>query len=166
MSSASFAALRRSQGDELAKLAEEHFKHDLQDRDKEALKSAAAKFSTHAMIGSILGIGLGAFLAFRVRANRNKMFQAFKASERPTAVKFANGREEAIPDLTNVMKPTPLGDIAAYTFFSIVSSGECSNTRADAYLGWPVSVRRGWSLDRELECEAHHYARSRDEGAC
>ena len=136
MSSASFAALRRSQGDELAKLAEEHFKHDLQDQDKEQLKKAAAKFSTHALVGSVIGIGLGAFLAFRVRTARTKMFQAFKATERPTHVKFANGREEAIPDLTPLLRPTTLGDIAAYTFFPLVSPGRslrsCSNDCREA----------------------------------
>ena len=102
MSSASFAALRKTQGDEFARLAEEHFKHDLQDQDKEALKKAASKFSTNALVGSMLGIGLGAFLAFRVRAGRQAMYRAFKATERPTHVKFANGKEEAIPDLTPV----------------------------------------------------------------
>jgi acid phosphatase family membrane protein YuiD len=70
MSSASFAYLRKTQGDELARLAEEHYKHDLQDVDKQTLKNAASKFSTSALVGSIVGIGLGAYLAFRVRANR------------------------------------------------------------------------------------------------
>lgn len=47
------------------------------------------------------------------------MFAAFRASERPTAVKFASGREEAIPDITELLKPTTLGDIATYTFFAL-----------------------------------------------
>jgi hypothetical protein len=46
------------------------------------------------------------------------MFAAFRASEKPTSVKFANGREEAIPDITPLLKPTTLGDIATYTFFA------------------------------------------------
>lgn len=46
------------------------------------------------------------------------MFSAFRASEKPTSVKFANGRGEAIPDLTALLKPTTLGDIATYTFFA------------------------------------------------
>lgn len=44
------------------------------------------------------------------------MFNAFKAHEQPTAIKFAGGREEPIPDLTRVMKPSAFGDVATYTF--------------------------------------------------
>ena len=43
------------------------------------------------------------------------MFNAFKAREQPTAVKFASGKEEAVPDLTPIMKPSTLGDVATYT---------------------------------------------------
>lgn len=45
------------------------------------------------------------------------MFQAFRTAERPTHLRFANGREEAIPDITPLLKPTTLGDIATYLFF-------------------------------------------------
>ena len=44
------------------------------------------------------------------------MFNTFKARQQPTAVKFAGGREEPLPDLTPIMKPSTLGDIATYTF--------------------------------------------------
>ena len=44
------------------------------------------------MIGSALGLGLGLFLAYRLRTNRMKIFEAFKAVEKPTHVQFANGR--------------------------------------------------------------------------
>lgn len=83
------------------------------------MRKAASKFSTHALIGSLAGIALGGFLAFRLRANRTRMYQAFRATERPTHVRFADGREEAIPDLTSLMQPTTLGDIATYTFFGL-----------------------------------------------
>ena len=43
------------------------------------------------------------------------MFNAFKTHEQPTAIKFAGGREEAIPDLTRIMKPSAIGDVATYT---------------------------------------------------
>ena len=43
------------------------------------------------------------------------MFNAFKASEKPTAVRFAGGREEAIPDVTPLMRPSTFGDIATYS---------------------------------------------------
>lgn len=141
MSFDSFAAFRKTSGDDFRKLAEEHFKHDLEDSDKEALKSAAAKFSTSALIGSAVGIGLGAFLAFRLRQNRQAMYKAFKAADKPTALKFADGREQALPDLTEVMKPTPLGDIAAYTFFSM----------GGLFIGGEIGVLTGsWSAKRSI----------------
>jgi hypothetical protein len=55
--------------------------------------SAATTLSTHATIGSLLGLGLGVAMAWRVRATRVRMFQAFRAVEKPQWVKFADGRE-------------------------------------------------------------------------
>jgi hypothetical protein len=89
----------------------------LREEDRVALKSAAAKFSTNALIGSLAGLALGGFLAFRLRQNRMRMFQAFRATEKPTAVKFADGREEAIPDVTELLRPSTMGDILTYTLF-------------------------------------------------
>lgn len=65
------------------------------------------------------GVGLGIFLAYRLRTGRTAMFNAFKASEQPTAVKFASGREEPIPDLGPLMKPSTLGDVATYTLLGM-----------------------------------------------
>ncbi|KAF2431327.1 hypothetical protein EJ08DRAFT_696417 [Tothia fuscella] len=118
MTSEALAAFRKTHGQELAKLAEEHLKHDLQESDREILQRAASRFSTHATIGSILGLGLGALLAFRVRSARMRMFTAFKTKEKPTHVQFADGRTEAIPDVTRLVQPTVFGDIAAYFFFT------------------------------------------------
>lgn len=92
MSNETFAAFRKTHGDQLGKLAEEHFNKDLEDTDRETLKVAAAKFSSHAAIGSLIGISLGALLAFRVRSARTKVFNAFKAREKPVSVSFADGR--------------------------------------------------------------------------
>ncbi|KAL8878554.1 MAG: hypothetical protein Q9198_003658 [Flavoplaca austrocitrina] len=117
MSTDSLALLRKNAGQDIAALAEDHLKHDLQDTDRDALKSAASKISTHVTIGSLVGLGLGAFLAFRLRRMRMQMFDALKAKEKPTHVKFADGREEALPDMTPYMRPSTLGDVAAYTFF-------------------------------------------------
>jgi hypothetical protein len=55
------------------------------------------------MIGSALGLGLGFYLAFRLRTNRMKIFEAFKAVEKPTHVQFANGRTGIKPSCS--MKP-------------------------------------------------------------
>lgn len=46
------------------------------------------------------------------------MFQAFRAAERPTHVRFASGREEAVPDITPLLKPTTFGDFATYSLFA------------------------------------------------
>ncbi|KAI9054657.1 hypothetical protein LZ554_001809 [Drepanopeziza brunnea f. sp. 'monogermtubi'] len=118
MSLESLAISRKNASKELAQLAEEHMKHDLRQSDRDALQSAAQKFGTFATVGSLLGLGLGAVLAFRVRRARGEMFKAFRAAERPTHVQFANGRTEPLPDITPMLKPSTLGDIAAYTFFS------------------------------------------------
>ncbi|KAL8637081.1 MAG: hypothetical protein Q9228_005609 [Teloschistes exilis] len=116
MSTDSLALLRKNAGEEISALAEDHLKHDLHPSDRDLLNSAASKIGIHVTIGSAVGLALGAFLAFRIRRTRTHMFNAFRAHERPTHVKFADGREEAIPDVTPYMRPTALGDIAAYTF--------------------------------------------------
>jgi hypothetical protein len=93
MSTESLALLRQNAGQEISALAEEHIKHDLQDSDRDLLNSAASKFGTHVKIGSLLGLSLGALLAFRLRRTRLQMFRAFRAQEKPTHVRFADGRE-------------------------------------------------------------------------
>jgi hypothetical protein len=109
MSFDSFALSRKNASHELAQLAEEHMKHDLQQSDRDALKDASRKFSTFTAIGSLVGLGLGALLAVRVRRARTEYFKAFRAIEKPTHVKFADGREgklfhfECFPFLVNSM---------------------------------------------------------------
>lgn len=68
----------------------------------------------HTGIGSIIGVGLGVLLAFRIRTGRRQMFTAFKAVEKPSAVRFADGREEALPNLEPLLRPSRLGDFATY----------------------------------------------------
>jgi len=58
-----------------------------------------------------VGVGLGIFLAYRIRGNRQAMFTAFKTADRPVSVKFAGGREEAMPDVTPLLRPSRLGDV-------------------------------------------------------
>ncbi|CEO59885.1 hypothetical protein PMG11_04535 [Penicillium brasilianum] len=117
--SESFALLRRRRSDELAKLADEHLQHDLQADDRDALKSAASTVSFWATIGSAAGLGLGLYAAIRLRSTRKAFFAAVRAQERPTKVVFADGRTEPIPDLTPLLKPTTLGDVATYFFASL-----------------------------------------------
>ena len=93
MSFDSFALSRKNPSHELAQLAEEHMKHDLQQSDRDALNDASKKFRTFTAIGSLVGLGLGALLAVRVRRARMDYFKAFRAIEKPTHVKFADGRE-------------------------------------------------------------------------
>jgi hypothetical protein len=91
----------------------------LQASDREALQSAAARVSTHTTIGSVLGLSLGLFAAFRLRSNRTRMFNAFRAAEKPTHVQFAGGRTEPIPDVTPMLKPSTLGDVGTYLLFGM-----------------------------------------------
>src|SRR2546423_7344641 len=92
MSTESLAAFRKSVRDELSNLAEERMQHDLRQSDRDALRRASSKLSTHATIGSFLGLGLGIFMAFKARGARISMFNAFRAKEKPTRVQFADGR--------------------------------------------------------------------------
>lgn len=93
MSAESLALLRKTAGQEISALGEEHFKYDLQDSDRDILKTDAGKIGTHVTIGSAVGLGLSVFLAFQLRRTRMQMFNAFQAHEKPTHVKFADGRE-------------------------------------------------------------------------
>ena len=93
MSADSLALLRKNAGEDISALAEEHLKHDLQDSDRDALNSAASKIRKHVTVGSVLGLGLGAILAFRLRRTRMQMFNALRAHEKPPHVRFADGRE-------------------------------------------------------------------------
>ncbi|KAI9709202.1 MAG: hypothetical protein M1828_002541 [Chrysothrix sp. TS-e1954] len=116
-SNQTFAALRRNYGTDLGNLAEEHFKHDLNQDDRDALAAAGKQVSTYSMVGSAVGVSLGLLLAFRVRRNRVRAFNAIKVQERPTSVQFKDGRTEPLPDLIPMLRPSTLGDVAAYTFF-------------------------------------------------
>lgn len=114
MSSESFAMTRKTMGPELAKLAEEHMKHDLQQSDRDALHKAASTVSTYATVGSLFGLALGTLLAFRIRSNRSAIFKTFRSTEQPIALKFASGKEQPLPDISAAMKPSTLGDVATY----------------------------------------------------
>lgn len=96
MSLDSLALTRKNASKDIHDLAEQHLQHDLNDADRDTLKSAASKFGTHATIGSIIGLSLGVFLAFRVRSARNMMFNAYRTVEKPTHVRFADGREGSL----------------------------------------------------------------------
>jgi hypothetical protein len=116
--SESLAIFRRQRSDDLAKLADEHLQQDLYQSDRDALKDAASKVSLWTTVGSAVGIGLGLYVAMRLRSTRRALFQAFRAQEKPTQVIFANGRTEPIPDITPLLKPTTFGDFATYFFAS------------------------------------------------
>lgn len=76
--------------------------------------------SRHAGFASALGLGLGIYTAFRLRAMRLAYFKAFRAMEKPVEVRFADGRTEPIPDMTAQMRgPSRWGDAAAFFFFSV-----------------------------------------------
>jgi hypothetical protein len=138
MSSDSLALFRKSMGNELGALAEQHYQHEcvplyqsiailcilttlpsLQASDRATLQSAASRLSTHTTIGSVVGFSLGLYAAIRLRRNRTAMFNAFRTTEKPVAVQFAGGRTETLPDLTPMLKPSTLGDIATYTLFGL-----------------------------------------------
>ncbi|KAK3328661.1 hypothetical protein B0T19DRAFT_462310 [Cercophora scortea] len=112
-----FAIFRGHPHDDLARIGEEHMQSDLNVHDRERLKRAAAKVSTHATIGSLLGLGLGIATAWRIRNNRLALYNAFRVVSRPTELVFANGRREPIPDLEPYLRPTLWGDAATFGAF-------------------------------------------------
>ena len=94
--------------------------NSLNQQDRDVLKSAGGKVSFHAGVGSALGLGLGLYTAFRLRAMRLAYFKAFRAVEKPVEVRFADGRTEPIPDITaQIRGPSRWGDAATYFFFSV-----------------------------------------------
>ncbi|RKU47665.1 hypothetical protein DL546_009008 [Coniochaeta pulveracea] len=108
------------QYDDLQKIANEHFKHDLGPEDRETLKSASKKIPTHTMIGSMLGLGLGVYAAVRLRRVRADMFASLRAAEKPVKVIFADGRTEAVPDISPLLQgPSRFGDWATTFFFGL-----------------------------------------------
>ncbi|KAH8769725.1 hypothetical protein BGZ57DRAFT_443641 [Hyaloscypha finlandica] len=150
MSIDSFALSRKNASQELAQLAEEHMKHDLQQSDRDALNNASKRFGSYTAIGSLVGLGLGALLALRVRRARTEYFKAFRAIEKPTHVKFADGREEALPDLSNLLRPSPVGDFAAYVFFSA----------GGLFIGGELGLLAGsWSAKRAVTSDAERQKR-------
>lgn len=86
-----FAAFRTSPNEDLAKIGEEHMQKDLKPEDRALLRNAANKVTTHATVGSLLGLGLGIALAYRIRSNQVALYNAMKVVSRPTEVIFANG---------------------------------------------------------------------------
>ncbi|RHZ50081.1 hypothetical protein CDV55_100110 [Aspergillus turcosus] len=111
-------SIRSRRSDELTRLADQHMQHDLQPEDRDVLKGAASRVSLWTTVGSAVGIGLGLYVAFRLRSTRKAFFEAFRAAEKPTQVVFADGRTEVIPDITPLLKPTTWGDFATYFFAS------------------------------------------------
>ena len=79
------------QYDDLSKLAQEHFNADLSPEDRSALRAASRKASRHALLGSVVGLGLGVYAAVRLRRVRADVFAAFRGAEKPTRVVFADG---------------------------------------------------------------------------
>ncbi|KAL2215048.1 hypothetical protein M432DRAFT_155862 [Thermoascus aurantiacus ATCC 26904] len=115
----SLALFRRSRADsDLTALADEHMRHELPPSDRDALRKGASQIANHTIIGSLLGLGLGVFMAARLRRARGQMFEAFKAREKPVEVRFQDGRTEPVPDIAPLLRPTTLGDFATYLFFS------------------------------------------------
>ncbi|KAJ5780793.1 hypothetical protein N7457_005953 [Penicillium paradoxum] len=142
----SLAILRQQRSDELARLADQHMQHDLQSEDRDKLKAAASSVSLWTTVGSAIGVSLGLLAAIRLRSTRKAFFSAIRAQEKPTKVMFQDGRTESIPDLTPLLKPTTLGDVATYLFASaggLLLGGELG------FAGGAASATRSMSADPE-----------------
>lgn len=81
---------------DLAVLAQTHFQNDLTQEDRDVLTSAAATLGRYATIGSLVGVGVGCLLAYRVRALRRNWFVEFQRTmgqDRPRRVVFESGKD-------------------------------------------------------------------------
>jgi len=87
-----FALFRPHPNDELARIGEAHLKRDLSADDRARLRTAASKVTNYTTVGSLLGLGLGAAMAYRIHTNRVALYNAFKMVNRPVEVIFPNGR--------------------------------------------------------------------------
>ena len=76
--------------------------HSLNQDERNILRSAGSKVSTHAKVGSLLGLGFGIYCAYRLRSMRMAYFNAFRAMEKPVEVKFADGRTRALFVVANL----------------------------------------------------------------
>ncbi|KAK1834894.1 hypothetical protein QBC39DRAFT_251263 [Podospora conica] len=117
-----FAIFRPHPNDDLARIGEAHLKHDLSPDDRARLRTAASKVTNYTTLGSLLGLGLGAAVAYRIHANRVALYNAFKMVNRPIEVIFPNGRREPIPNIDRYLKPTFLSDAATYLAFGMFGS--------------------------------------------
>jgi hypothetical protein len=50
------------------------------------------------------------------------MFQAFKHGEQPTFVRFASGREEPMPNITPLLRPSAAGGAFTYLFYGLLGT--------------------------------------------
>ncbi|KAI1173210.1 hypothetical protein F4777DRAFT_462767 [Nemania sp. FL0916] len=138
-----FGPYRRQphQYDELAKLAHEHMESDLEPSDRGILAKSTSRIATSATFGSIAGMAVALYASFRLRRVRTDMFAAFRAAEKPAFVVSENGRQEAIPDLSPLLRPTKAGDVASYFFFGL----------GGAFVGGELGLLGGtWSASRSL----------------
>ncbi|KAK0609582.1 hypothetical protein B0T17DRAFT_603728 [Bombardia bombarda] len=114
-----FAIFRGHPHQDLADLGEQHLQRDLNASDRRLLREAAGNVSLHTTLGSLLGLGLGLWTAYRIRANRVALYNAFRIGvNRPTELIFASGRREPVPDLEPYLRPTTWGDVATYAAFA------------------------------------------------
>lgn len=95
-----FALFRSHPNDELARIGEAHLKQDLSADDRARLKTAASRVTNYTTVGSLLGLGLGAAMAYRIHTNRVALYNAFKMVNRPVEVIFPNGRRGTCPSVS------------------------------------------------------------------
>jgi hypothetical protein len=173
-----YAAFRKSpQHEDLANLAKEHLNHDLNQEDRDVLVKAGGRIYGPATIGTLVGLGLGLYAAFRLRKVRLAMFNAFRASEKPTSIVFAGGRTGKFrPFLSFIplLSRFETGDYFVVVFFvhcvfegrrlmisrtcpryHAVSPAESLRRFCDLFLfrSWGYHFRwRAWVFARELVC--------------
>ncbi|SMQ49571.1 unnamed protein product [Zymoseptoria tritici ST99CH_3D7] len=85
-------------------------------------------------------------LALRLRRSRAALFRAFKSVEKPHSIRFADGREEVLPDMTSLVRPSKVGDVAT---FALLGMGGLFLGGEVGLLTGSFRARQGIGRDRE-----------------
>eukprot|EP00026_Physarum_polycephalum_P018374 Phypoly_transcript_19935.p1 GENE.Phypoly_transcript_19935~~Phypoly_transcript_19935.p1 ORF type:complete len:184 (+),score=23.69 Phypoly_transcript_19935:91-642(+) len=138
----SLALMRNGPHKAYAQLAEDHLQHDLNADERAILEKAAGKVSMHVTVGSLVGIGLGLALAFRLRQSAVRIFQTVKRAEKPIAFQYKDGHTEPLPDMDALMRgPSTLSTVLTATLFSV----------GGLFLGGEIGTMTGlWSAKSTL----------------
>lgn len=140
--------------------------YSLGPKERDLLKKAGSKVSTHAGIASLVGLGLGVYGAYRLRNMRVAYFKAFRAMEKPVEVRFADGRTGKCISMYMLEVLTWLPRTRPRYLCSdkrALAVGRCCNLLL-LLRRWSFPRWRNWFADWNCVGNADCYKRPREQG--